>query len=107
MDSDGNPNNDGLYTKVAKNSSYSAEILDWLFGTTHSAGDTGIVKHEGDTSSSSAYWGYHVMYYVGENTPVWKQTADSALRNADVSEWTEGLEEGYEGSYTDAVKNVG
>ena len=107
VDSDGNPNNDGLYTKVAKNSSYSAEILDWLFGTTHSAGDTGIVKHEGDTSSSSAYWGYHVMYYVGENTPVWKQTADSALRNADVSEWTEGLEEGYEGSYTDAVKNVG
>ena len=107
VDSDGNPNNDGLYTKVAKNGSYSAEILDWLFGTTHSVGDTGIVKHEGDTSSSSAYWGYHVMYYVGENTPVWKQTADSALRSADVSEWTEGLEEGYEGSYTDAVKNVG
>lgn len=107
VDEDGKPNNDGLYTKVASNGSYSAEILDWLFGSTHQEGDVALVQHEGDASSSSAYWGWHVMYYAGENTPVWKQTADSALRNTDVTNWLEELESGYETALTDAAKNVG
>ena len=51
-----------------------AEFENWLFAAKEK-GETGIVK----TS-----YGYHIMYYVGENeTESWKLSAENNLRNAD------------------------
>jgi hypothetical protein len=107
-DSDGNVNNGGLYTNIAPTSSYVTEFLDWIFETsTRTPGDTGIVRHEGDTSSSYAYWGYHIMYYVGDNVPVWKTSATSSLKSTDLTAWEEGLAEGYTAAFTDAASDLG
>lgn len=100
VDADGNPNNDGLYTNISASSGYVAEFLDWIFdGDGHSVGDTGIVYHEGSTSSSSAYWGYHIMYYAADNDPVWKDTSVNALQSAEIEEWLDGMT----GEYTSAL----
>ena len=36
------------------------------------------------------------MYYVGQNVPYWQVTATSSLKSADMSDWLEQLQEGYE-----------
>lgn len=107
-DANGNLYNGALYTNISPTSSYVTEFLDWIFGdeAPHSVGDTGIVRHEGSTSSSSSYWGYHIMYYAADNNPVWKNTAISALKSDDLSDWQEELASGYTAAYTDAVDNL-
>lgn len=96
----------GLYEGIAENSSYVPEFLGWIFDTQHQPGDTGIIRHEGDISSSGSYWGCHVMYYVGAANPVWMNTAESALRSADAAEWRDGLESGYTAALTSAADHV-
>ncbi len=51
----------GLYEMVAKNTMVPG-VNDFLFNEGHVVGDTGIVFGE-----STAYTGYHVMYFAGEN----------------------------------------
>lgn len=107
-DANGNLNNDGLYTNISPSSSYVTEFLDWIFEDgPHSVGDTGIIYHEGSTSSSSSYWGYHIMYYAADNDPVWKNTVLSALRNADMTEWQDELSSSYTAAFTNAANDLG
>ena len=74
----GSYNVGGLYEGVTKYQMVPG-VNDFLFDGTHSVGDTGIVFGQ-----SSAYTGYHVMYYVGQADQAYSQTlADSALRTAD------------------------
>ena len=83
MDTD--PSNGGLYEGVKKGQMV-AEFEDWLFAAKEK-GETGIVKTE---------YGYHVMYYVGEGeTVVWKNTAESNLKNEDYTKAKEALGEKY------------
>lgn len=106
--SNGEVNNDGLYTDIAPTSGYVQEFLDWIFEEgPHTPGDTGIVRHEGDTSSSSAYWGYHIMYYVGDGDPVWMLTSDTALRDEQIGTWGDEIQEGYTAEATGAARYVG
>ena len=106
--SNGEVNYDGLYTSISPTSGYVQEFLDWIFEEgPHSPGDTGIIRHEGDTSSSSAYWGYHIMYYVGDNDPVWMQTSDTALRDEQIATWLEDIQEGYTAEAAGAARYVG
>lgn len=99
----------GLYSKVANTDSYYVtEFLDWIFADGRQPGDVSDpVRHEGDTSSSSAYWGYHLIYLVDDNEPVWARTARNTLVSTDLAEWSEGLAAGYPTALTSAADAIG
>ena len=82
---DSNAQQGGIYTGV-----YQGRMVetfnDWIFDSARKPGDSGIVKTD---------YGYHLMYYVGENEPVWMGSARSSLATADLDEWTDGLTESY------------
>ena len=83
--------NGGLMTAVSKSSGYIEEFTNWALDPARKAGDTGIVQNTGSTTK-----GWHIMYYVADNAPVWEQTADSALRQADYAAWEAEQVAGYE-----------
>ena len=102
----GSNTNGGLYEGSA-NGTFVTEFNDWVFDSSRQSGDVDIVRHEGDTSSSSSYGGYHLIYYVGENDPVWKQTSDTALRDEQIATWLEDIQEGYTAEAAGAARYVG
>ena len=103
---DGDGTTGGLYTKISPSSNYVPEFLEWIFEDGRKAGDTGIVQHDaGD--STRGYWGYHFMYMVGDNEPVWMGSVRSTLASEDRNAWVEELKGNYETSLTDAAGNIG
>ena len=64
----------GLYTNITSTSSYVDSFRSWAIDPARKAGDTGLVKSE---------YGWHIMYYVSTNEPIWKQNAIVALQNQD------------------------
>lgn len=77
----GSNTNGGLYTAVQPGQMVP-EFNDWCFDSTRKAGDTGVVY-----GTNGSYEGYHIMYFVGENDMLWKLTAESTLRDRDMTEW--------------------
>jgi len=78
----GSNTNGGLYESVTK-WTMVPEFNDFLFDPAKQPGDTGIVY--GQTSS---YFGYHIMYYVGEAEELYSATLSrSDLQNAAYTEW--------------------
>lgn len=75
--SDGNAAEGGIYTEV-----YQGQMVptfnDWCFDASRKPGDTGIVETD---------YGYHIMYFVGQNEPYWKIQVRDDLTNADMDEW--------------------
>ena len=55
---------------------------NWCLDASRKPGDTGVVESD---------YGAHVMYFVGEQLPVWKANVVSDLRDAEYSEWLEGI----------------
>lgn len=90
----GSNTNGGLYEGVYKGQ-FVSEFDEWLFDAARKEGDVEIIRHEDAEPTASSYFGYHIVYYVGPNDPVWKRTADEALRKADTTEWEDGVKEGY------------
>lgn len=74
-DSDGTDG--GLYTRVYKGQMVD-EFEDWCFDASRKVGDTGIVKSP---------YGYHVMYFQGENVPYWQARCINAL----FTEWQNAI----------------
>ena len=79
---DGDGTTGGLYECV-----YPGQMVvnfnDWCFAEGRKTGDTGIVESE---------YGYHIMFYVGDNEVSYRDyliTED--LRSADVTEWFNNL----------------
>ena len=71
----------GLYTQVPQ--TYMApEFNDWGFDEPRKSGDTGIVGTD---------YGYHIMYFSGENIPFWKTLVVNDLKGADYTEWENAL----------------
>ena len=70
VDSEGKPNNDGLYENVADNGQYVEAFTKWAVDSSRKPGDTGIVETE---------YGYHVMYYVEANGDSWYETVKNAI----------------------------
>ena len=81
----------GLIADVSTGSGYIAEFTDWCLDDARKSGDTGIVKNTG-----SSVMGWHIMYYVADGLPTWKQSADDAMREADYAAWQEEVTAGYE-----------
>lgn len=87
----------GLYERV-----YPGQMIgtfnDWCFDSSRKSGDTGIVE----TS-----YGYHIMYYVGNDIPNWKVKVINSLRSSDFETWYTGVTAGYSGEMTTGAKYVG
>ena len=97
----------GLYEDIASTDSYVPEFLDWIFDASgRQAGDTGIVRHEGDTAGSNPYWGYHVMYLDNWGEAEWQLAARSALSNASLNEWYENITKDYTAALSDGAKHI-
>ena len=62
------------------------EFEDWLFDAERKEGDTGVV---------STQYGYHIMYYLGENAdmPAWKVAVQATMVNEQMEEWFTKSEE--------------
>ncbi len=93
----GSNTNGGLYEGVYPGQ-FVSEYDEWLFDSARKSGDVEIIRHEDAEPTTNSYFGYHVVYYVGENDPVWKLTVVDALRSADTNEWLDGLKEGFTAS---------
>jgi hypothetical protein len=87
----GSYSNGGLYTDVVKYQMVPG-VNSFLFDEGKTVGDYGIVFGE-----SSAYTGYHVMYYSGQSEQNYCDLlADDAMRSADYENAFKALCEGYE-----------
>ena len=104
---DGDGTTGGLYTKIDVNDSYVPEFMDWIFADGRAVGDTGVVQHSADEGSTSGYYGYHLIYMVGDNEPLWMRSARSALASEARTAWVEELEGGFEAALTDGANNLG
>ena len=93
----GSKSTGGLYEKVYHNQMVQS-FNDWCFDASRQAGDTDIVETN---------YGYHVMYFVGQNIPYWQVQVDNTLRTADRSAWMESLTADVEAAQASGMKYVG
>ena len=65
-----------------------SEFEDWMFDAERKDGDVDIVKTQ---------YGYHLMYYMGENadSPAWKEVAKNSIVNEKLEAWYEQAAEKY------------
>lgn len=78
---DGSKYEGGLYTQVYQGQMVE-EFENWCFDPTRKPGDTGVVE---------TTYGYHVMYFVGENAPYWQLPILSTKLNEAYLAWVEDL----------------
>ncbi len=104
---DGDGTTGGLYSKIDPSDRYVPEFLDWIFEDGRKPGDTGIVQHSAEEGATSGYNGYHFMYLVGDNEPLWMRTVRSTLTSQDYNTWLEGLVGNYETSLADGANSIG
>lgn len=89
----------GLISQISKNVNIAEEFKDWCFDASRKTGDTGVVESD---------YGYHVMFFVGEDLPYWQVQATSALQSEDYSAWYEAKTEGYTAEQNSSgMKHVG
>jgi len=77
----GSSNSGGLYTHVAKGEMVEP-FENWCFDPSREVGDTGIVETP---------YGYHIMYFNGENQPYWQLQIASPLKAEAYSAWLDGM----------------
>lgn len=82
VDSEGNPNSDGLYEEVADNGQYVEAFTDWAIDSARKPGDTGIVETE---------YGYHIMYYVEGNEQTWYETVKNEIYTENLAAQTDDV----------------
>lgn len=81
----GSKENGGLYEEVNVGEMVDA-FNDWCFAAARKPGDTGIVETE---------YGYHIMYYVGnDHDETWKTTVKTALSNEAFTSFDTGIIDG-------------
>lgn len=81
----GSKDNGGLYEEVNVGEMVDA-FNDWCFDAARKPGDTGIVETE---------YGYHIMYYVGnDHDEAWKTTVKNALSNEAFTSFDTGIIDG-------------
>ena len=97
----GSAENGGLYEKVSSASGFIADFANWATDPERKAGDTGLVKN---TASSTKGW--HIMYFVGQNEPLWKTNTRNSMANEETTQWMEELETAAEVTRLDGLKNV-
>ena len=77
---------DGGYYHVVKDQTVT-EFDAWCFDDARQSGDTAIIH---------TTYGYHIMYFVGDDQPEWYLTAEDSLRSEDLTAWEDDLVAPYE-----------
>lgn len=96
-DDPGSKDNGGLYSGVARNQFFTA-FNDWIFDSAREPGDTTLLEN-----TQSGQQGWHVIYLEKQDQLLWRYTAESALRSADMSTWKQDLETTYPADTVDAA----
>ena len=104
---DGDGTTGGLYTKIDVNDSYVPEFLEWIFADGRKAGDTGIVQHAAKDTDANKYWGYHFIYLVGDNEPLWMRKTRETMTAEALNAWVDGLLVDYQAALADAADTIG
>lgn len=80
----GSAENGGLYEGIRISDNYVEAFEEWSFDPARKAGDTGIVETE---------YGYHIMYFVSDNTDDtdWKNTIRTTKGNEALEKFEESL----------------
>lgn len=94
---DSNGEQGGLYEQVYQGRMVT-NFNDWIFGSGREPGDSGVISTD---------YGYHVMYFVGENDPYWMVQVRSAKASADYNAWAEAKFENYAMKDKSGISNVG
>lgn len=87
----------GLYTQVYHNMMVTA-FNDWCFDAARQPGDTDIVE---------TTYGYHIMYFVGQDLPYWRVRVTNTLKTNDFNDWYKGLQQDYTVTEGSGMKFVG
>lgn len=94
----GSKYNGGLYSQVYQGQMVPA-FNDWCFDSSRKSGDTGVVETN---------YGYHIMYFVGENLPRWQVQVSDMLKDEDYADWVTALTANSSiEQNSSAMKNVG
>ncbi len=74
----------GLYENIRISDNYVAPFIDWSFDDSRKAGDSGIIETD---------YGYHIMYFVSDNTDDvdWQQTIRTEKGDAAFDEYHDNL----------------
>lgn len=73
----------GLFEDINADSQYVPEFLAWSIDPNRQAGDCEVIKTE---------FGYHVMYYVGDDELTYRDyMIQNEMRDADQEEWYTGI----------------
>ncbi len=73
----------GLFEGIHRESNYVDSFRNWSVDSDRKSGDTGVIVSE---------YGYHVMFYVGDDELTYRDYMISEdLRAADIEEWHEGI----------------
>lgn len=103
---DGDGTTGGLYERNSAGY-FVPEFNDWVFNSSRQPGDVGMVQHSAEEGATSGYYGYHLIYYVGENEPVWMGTARSNLANDAQQTWMETVSADYPTTLTSGADYLG
>ncbi len=86
----------GLFEDIHPDSSYVANFLNWSISADRKAGDAEVIETE---------YGYHVMYYVGDDDMSYRDyLITNEMRAADQEEWYTGILEPITTSVKDTSK---
>lgn len=91
----------GLYTQISSLDGYVESFTDWALDPARKPGDTGLVQN-----TESSMQGWHIMYYVGANEPLWKLNISSAMIAEDLDEWMHELTEEIGVTVLDGINNL-
>lgn len=94
-DDTGSNTNGGLYEAVY-NGRMVASVNDWLFDESRKTGDTELVESE---------YGWHVMYFVGENAERWHVNIENTLHSTQMEEKVTALTDALEVKDSKGVLN--
>ena len=94
-DDTGSNTNGGLYEAVY-DGRMVASVNDWLFDDSRKEGDTGLVESE---------YGWHVMYFAGENAERWHVNIENTLRSNQIEEKVTALTDALEVKDSKGVLN--
>ena len=71
----------GIYEAVTEG--YMVDTYnDWIFDESRKSGDSGLVETN---------YGWHVMYFIGDNQPIWYVNAENTLVTGAFNEWRTAL----------------
>lgn len=85
-DDTGSRSSGGLISNITSTSSYVEAFRNWAIDPVRKEGDTGLVKTE---------YGWHIMYYVSTNDPIWRQSVTSKLNDQDYEQLTADAVQGW------------